>query len=81
MPISLDTLAPDEAAALFVRIAARADLKRTDAAVAEVIGSCRYLPLALRLVAGRLRRHSTWTLSDAAAELAGAEIGSPQSMR
>ena len=73
MPISLDTLAPDEAAALFVRIAARADLQPTDAAVAEVIRLCRYLPLALRLVAGRLRRHSTWTLSDAAADLVGAE--------
>ncbi|MDQ3899170.1 MAG: tetratricopeptide repeat protein, partial [Actinomycetota bacterium] len=73
MPISLDTLAPDEAAALFVRIAARAGLQPTDAAVAEVIRLCRYLPLALRLVAGRLRRHSTWTLSDAAADLVGAE--------
>ncbi|MCA1821245.1 MAG: tetratricopeptide repeat protein, partial [Pseudonocardia sp.] len=73
MPISLDTLAPDEAAALFVRIAARADLQPTDAAVAEVIRLCRYLPLALRLVAGRLCRHSTWTLSDAAADLVGAE--------
>lgn len=73
MTISLEPLAPDEAAALFVRVAARADLQPTDAAVAEVIRLCRYLPLALRLVAGRLRRHSTWTLSDAVAELAGAE--------
>jgi tetratricopeptide (TPR) repeat protein len=73
MPISLDPLALDEAAALFVRVAGRPDLQPTDAAVADVIRLCRYLPLALRLVAGRLRRHSTWTLSDVGAELAGAE--------
>ncbi|MGH3999764.1 MAG: tetratricopeptide repeat protein, partial [Pseudonocardiaceae bacterium] len=69
--ISLDILAPEEAAALFVRVAARPDLQPTDAAVAEVTRLCGYLPLAIRLVAGRLR-HPTWTVADVAAELATA---------
>ena len=52
--ISLDILTPGEAAELFCRIAARPDLAPTDAAVAEVSRLCGYLPLAIRLMAGRL---------------------------
>jgi tetratricopeptide (TPR) repeat protein len=69
--ISLDILAPEEAAALFIRVAARPDLAPTDTAVAEVTRLCGYLPLAIRLVAGRLG-HPTWTVADIAAELAAA---------
>jgi len=69
--ISLDTLTPAEAAVLFLRVATRPDLAPTDAGVAEVSRLCGYLPLAIRLVAGRLRRPS-WALAEVAAELATA---------
>ena len=71
-PISLGTLAPSEAADLFVRLAARPGLKPADAAVAEVTGLCGYLPLAIRLVAAGLRHHLAWTVTELAAELATA---------
>jgi hypothetical protein len=70
--ISLDILTPKEAAALFLRVAARPDLAPTDAGVAEVIRLCGYLPLAIRLGAGK-RRHPSWTVADLAAELAAAQ--------
>jgi len=70
--ITLDTLTPAEAAALFLRVATRPDLAPTDAGVAEVSRLCGYLPLAIRLVAGRLRRPS-WALAEVAAELATAQ--------
>ncbi|HET9257675.1 MAG TPA: tetratricopeptide repeat protein, partial [Pseudonocardiaceae bacterium] len=69
--ISLDILAPGEAAELFCRVAARPSLAPTDAAVAEVSRLCGYLPLAIRLMAGRLH-HRKWTVADLAAELAAA---------
>jgi hypothetical protein len=70
--ISLDILTPKEAAALFFRVAARPDLAPTDAGVAELTRLCGYLPLAIRLVAGK-RRHPSWTVADLAAELAAAQ--------
>jgi tetratricopeptide (TPR) repeat protein len=70
--ISLDLLTPEEAVALFLRVAARPDLQLTDAGVAEVTRLCGYLPLAIRLVAGRQLRHPSWTVADVAAELAAA---------
>ena len=68
--ISLGTLAPGEAADLFVRLAHRPGLKPADAAVAEVTALCGYLPLAIRLVAAGLRHHLAWTVTELAAELA-----------
>src|SRR5262249_13794797 len=59
MSISLDILAPGEAAELFCRVAACPDLAPTDAAVAEVSRLCGYLPLAIRLMAARLH-HRKW---------------------
>ena len=69
-PISLGTLAPGEAADLFVRLAGRPGLQPADAAVAEVTGLCGYLPLAIRLMAAGLRHHLVWTVTDLAVELA-----------
>jgi tetratricopeptide (TPR) repeat protein len=71
LSISLDILAPEEAAKLFLRVAARPDLAPTDAAVAEVTRLCGYLPLAIRLMAGRLS-HRTWTVADVATDLTAA---------
>ena len=68
--ISLDTLAPGEAAALFVRLAARPGLSLDDAAVGEIIRLCGYLPLAIGMLARQLHHHPAWSLAGRAAELA-----------
>jgi tetratricopeptide (TPR) repeat protein/transcriptional regulator with XRE-family HTH domain len=68
--ISLDTLAPAEAAELLVRLAARPGLSAGDAAVAEVARLCGYLPLAIGMVARQLHHHPAWSLAGRAAELA-----------
>ena len=70
--ISLDTLPPGDAAALLVRLAARAGLSPADPAVAEIAGLCGYLPLAIGMVARQLHHHPAWSLGRRAAELAAA---------
>ncbi len=71
--ISLDTLPPGEAAALLVRLAARAGIHAADAAVGEITRLCGYLPLAIGMIASQLHHHPAWTAVDLAAELAAAE--------
>ena len=71
-PISLDTLPPDEAADLFVRLAARPGLQPGHGAITEVTRLCGYLPLAIRLVAAGIRHHLAWAVTDLADELAAA---------
>jgi hypothetical protein len=44
--INLDTLLPEEAAGLLVRLAGRPGLSPADPAVAEITRLCGYLPLA-----------------------------------
>ena len=68
--ISLDTLASGEAAALFVRLAARPGLSADDTAVGEIVGLCGYLPLAIGMLARQLHHHPAWSLAGRAAELA-----------
>ncbi len=68
--ISLDTLAPGEAAALLVRLATRPGLSLDDAAVGEIIRLCGYLPLAIGMLARQLHHHPAWSLAGRAAELA-----------
>jgi tetratricopeptide (TPR) repeat protein len=70
--ISLDTLPPDQAAALLVRLAARPGLSPADPAVAELTRLCGFLPLAIGMVARQLHHHPAWSLSRRAAELAAA---------
>src|SRR5215813_12539278 len=70
--VSLDTLAPDEAAALLVRLAARPSLSSTDEAVGEITRLCGYLPLAIGMLASQLRNHPVRTSTGLAAELAAA---------
>jgi class 3 adenylate cyclase/tetratricopeptide (TPR) repeat protein len=70
--VSLDTLPPGEAAALLVRLAARAGLSPDDPAVAEITRLCGYLPLAIGMVARQLHHHPAWTAAGRAAELAAA---------
>ena len=70
--VSLDTLPPDEAAALLIRLAARPGLRARDAAVREITGLCGYLPLAIGMLARQLRHHPAWTAGELAADLAAA---------
>ena len=70
--ISLDTLPPDEAAALLVRLAGRAGLNPADPAVGEITRLCGWLPLAIGMVARQLHHHPAWSLAGRAAELAAA---------
>ena len=59
--ISLDTLAPEAAAGLLVRLAGRPGLTQDDPAVGEMIRLCGYLPLAIGMVARQLHHHPAWT--------------------
>ncbi|MBO3746102.1 helix-turn-helix domain-containing protein [Streptosporangiaceae bacterium NEAU-GS5] len=64
-PISLDVLAPEEAAELFV--ASAGGTRPGD--VGEVLGLCGNLPLAIRVAAARLRHRPAWTLGTLAERL------------
>ena len=70
MVLTLDTLAPDEAAALLTRLAARPGLRAGDGAVGELTRLCGYLPLAIGMAASQLRHHPAWPAAQLAAELA-----------
>jgi tetratricopeptide (TPR) repeat protein len=70
--VSLDTLPPDRAAALLVRLAGRAGLSPDDPAVGQITGRCGYLPLAIGMVARQLHHHPAWSVAGRAAELAAA---------
>jgi tetratricopeptide (TPR) repeat protein/transcriptional regulator with XRE-family HTH domain len=68
--ISLDTLSPGEAAELLARLASRPDLASEDAAVVELTRLCGHLPLAIGMLASRLRHHPARTAAALAADLA-----------
>ena len=70
--ISLDTLAPGEAAELLARLADRPGLDPGDAGVGEITRLCGYLPLAIGMLARQLHHHPAWTTADLAADLAAA---------
>jgi tetratricopeptide (TPR) repeat protein/transcriptional regulator with XRE-family HTH domain len=72
MPISLDTLAHEDAAMLLVRLTGRAELSPQDPGVTELVRLCGHLPLAIGMMARQLRHHPAWTASGRAAELAAA---------
>jgi tetratricopeptide (TPR) repeat protein len=61
--LPLDTLPPAEAAELFTRLAAR-QLNPADAQVTALVRLCGYLPLAIALLAARLRHHPSWSTGD-----------------
>ena len=70
--ISLDTLAPGEAAALLARLSGRPGLGSADGPAAEITRLCGYLPLAIGMLARQLAHHPAWTAAGLAAELAAA---------
>ncbi len=78
--ISLETLAPGEAAALLARLAGRSGLGPGDGPADEITRLCGYLPLAIGMLARQLHHHPAWTAAGLAAELA-AEAGRLELMR
>ncbi len=70
--ISLDTLPPQEAADLMVRLAGRPNIEPGDGQIAEITRLCGYLPLAIGMLARQLHHHPAWTAGGLAAELAAA---------
>ncbi|MEV6879518.1 tetratricopeptide repeat protein [Amycolatopsis sp. NPDC051128] len=67
--LSLDTLPTREATDLFTSLSQREVPGPQADLLADVIGSCGHLPLAISLLAGRLRDHPTWSLEDLASNL------------
>ncbi|MEV4613012.1 BTAD domain-containing putative transcriptional regulator [Kitasatospora sp. NPDC049258] len=68
--LSLEVLAPEDAADLFVRIAGR-ERTATDEreAIGDVAALCGWLPLAIRIAASRLRHRPAWTVAHLADRL------------
>jgi tetratricopeptide (TPR) repeat protein/transcriptional regulator with XRE-family HTH domain len=70
--ICLDTLPPDEAAALLIRLADRPELDAVDPQVEKINELCGYLPLAIGMLARHLHHHPAWTAAGLAHDLAAA---------
>ena len=70
--ISLDTLSPDEAAALLAQLAGRPELADPAGPAGEITRLCGYLPLAIGMLARQLRHHPARTGAEQAAGLAAA---------
>jgi tetratricopeptide (TPR) repeat protein/transcriptional regulator with XRE-family HTH domain len=68
-PVSLDVLSWGEAEHLFVELVGKQRCKDRDA-VRQVVAACGRLPLAIRLIAGRLRHHRSELVADVAADFA-----------
>jgi tetratricopeptide (TPR) repeat protein len=59
--LTLDTLTPAEAVGLFANLAGGRARQADPSEIVDLVGRCGHLPLAITLVAGRLRSHSSWT--------------------
>lgn len=70
--VTLDTLPPDDAAALLVRLARRPGLAPGDPGVREIARLCGYLPLAVGMMGRQLHHHPAWSAAGQAAELGSA---------
>ena len=62
--LPLETLPPNDAITLFVRLLAIDPVGQQKAEIADVVQRLGYLPLAIKLTVARLRRHPTWTVHD-----------------
>ncbi|MGH4000033.1 MAG: tetratricopeptide repeat protein, partial [Pseudonocardiaceae bacterium] len=60
VPLPLDTLPPDEAQQMFLRLAPRATTEPTK--VAELVALCGHLPLAISLRASLFSKHRSWIM-------------------
>ncbi|SDI08655.1 DNA-binding transcriptional activator of the SARP family [Actinokineospora alba] len=68
-PLSLEPLPADEAAALVRRMVGRAEAE--PAPVAELVGLCGHLPLAIRVASARLLHRPSWTVGHLVDRLRG----------
>jgi tetratricopeptide (TPR) repeat protein len=67
--LSLGTLAPDAAAKLFATMSARSATGPELNAIRELVLLCGFLPLAICLLAARLRPEPSWSVGDLLREL------------
>ncbi|WP_020523599.1 AfsR/SARP family transcriptional regulator [Catelliglobosispora koreensis] len=67
--LSLDVLSAADAIALFTASAGAQRIGGDNETVAEIVRLCGYLPLAISIVAARLRHRPTWTLAALAERL------------
>jgi tetratricopeptide (TPR) repeat protein len=67
VPLTLDTLPPGQAEQLVTRLDPASS--QEPEAVSELVRRCGCLPLAIRLLAGRLRHHPSWRVADLVAAL------------
>jgi len=70
--VSLDTLAPGEAADLLARLASRPDVITGDPSLGQLATLCGYLPLAIGMAGRQLAHHPAWTPAGLASELTAA---------
>ena len=68
--LSLDTLPPDDAVALFRAVAGPDRCEAEPTTVVEVVKLCGHLPLAISIAAARLRTRPQWTVFDLVERLA-----------
>ncbi|MER5265577.1 BTAD domain-containing putative transcriptional regulator [Actinosynnema sp. NPDC002837] len=71
IPVELDVLPEEEAVALVVAILGAARVDDEPEAVAELVGLCGRLPLAIRIVSAHLQRRPRWTIRSLTERMAG----------
>lgn len=62
--LPVDALPPDHAVDLFARLSGRPADTLDGGVLNELVGLCGYLPLAISLLAARLRHHPSWSAED-----------------
>lgn len=81
--IPVEIMSEDDAAELFTRLAGRPGLQPRSREVSEVMGLLGGLPVVIAPMAGQLKQHLTWRVSDLGARLGrrGGRLGLPVSER
>jgi tetratricopeptide (TPR) repeat protein len=69
LDVDLDVFSPDEALALLERLIGQDRLARERPAALELVATCGFLPLAVRIVAARLASRRSWTIEALTARL------------
>jgi DNA-binding SARP family transcriptional activator len=67
--VDLDVMSPEEALDLFTRVVGEERVRSERPACLDVVGSCGFLPLAIRIAASRLVTRPSWTVSALAVRL------------
>jgi tetratricopeptide (TPR) repeat protein len=69
LALPLDTLPPEDAGALFARLAGRTPAGDEARAAEELVRLCGFLPLAISLLAAKLRPEPLWTVTNLVSDL------------